>query len=266
MARIEPFSRILSSVKEKKCLPLLFEEDILGLRGNFCFVLHGWLILIDREHWQIYFDDVFHYLSRGLCDTSMFLFLWMSQWNDFCLHILTNRFFCFFIKIHHVFCVFIVSWIGKIDYLYIVHISISFLNWITTIEWIYWETHFILIAFFKSTNSFKRQLSSRRNNLKLLSNESTLWTIFWIIENGLAFIYRWSLDTVDLQRPDWICRSTFTTYHLISGKEISCLFTILRGNIFCKPLPPFGWSLWRFEVHLMTVLESEGMKFIEATI
>ena len=124
----------------------------------------------------------------------------------------------------------------------------------------------LLIVFFKSTNSFKRQLSSRRNNLKLLSNESTLWTIFWIIENGLAFIYSWSLDTVDLQRPYWICRSSFTTFHLISGKEISCLFTILRGNIFCKPLPPFGWSLRRFEVHLMTVLESEGMKFIEATI
>lgn len=88
----------------------------------------------------------------------------------------------------------------------------------------------LLIGFFKSTNSFKRQLSSRRNNVKLLSNESTLWTIFWIIENELAFIYHWSLDTVDLQRPDWICRSSFTTYRLISGKEISCLFTILRGN------------------------------------
>ena len=32
--------------------------------------------------------------------------------------------------------------------------------------------------FFKSTDSFRRQLSSRRNNLKLFFNECTLWTIF----------------------------------------------------------------------------------------
>ena len=78
--------------------------------------------------------------------------------------------------------------------------------------------------FFTSTNYFRRQLSSRRNNLKLLSSEFSLWTIFYIIENRLAFIHRWSLDIVDLQRLDWIWCSSFTTFHLTSGKEISSLF------------------------------------------
>ena len=78
--------------------------------------------------------------------------------------------------------------------------------------------------FFTSTNYFRRQLSSRRNNLKLLSSEFSLWTIFYTIENRLAFIHRRSLDIVDLQRLDWIWCSSFTTFHLTSGKEISSLF------------------------------------------
>ena len=121
------------------------------------------------------------------------------------------------------------------------------------------KLNFNSFFFFTSTNYFRRQLSSRRNNLKLLSSEFSLWTIFYIIENRLAFIH-----IVDLQRLDWIWCSSFTTFHLTSGKEISSLFK--KGNIFWKPRHPFGWSLWRFEVHLVTVLKSDGMKFIEAII
>ena len=82
--------------------------------------------------------------------------------------------FCFFINILLVRCH--LHWQ---DWRFsIVHIFISFLNCVTKIAWDYWETHFVIVFFFKSTDSFRRQLSSRRNNLKLFFNECTLWTIF----------------------------------------------------------------------------------------
>ena len=56
---------------------------------------------------------------------------------------------------------------------------------------------------------------------QLFSNESTLWTIFQRVENWLSFIHNWFLDTTDLQTPDWTCCSPLTTFHLISGMEIS---------------------------------------------
>ena len=46
----------------------------------------------------------------------------------------------------------------------------------------------------------RRQLSSRRNYLKLFSNESMLWSIFQIVENWLSFIHNWSIYVVDLHR------------------------------------------------------------------
>lgn len=61
------------------------------------------------------------------------------------------------------------------------------------------------IIFFKSTNSLRTQLSSRRNNLKLFSYETPLWSFLQILKNRLAFIHKWFLDIDDLQRPDWIC-------------------------------------------------------------
>ena len=187
----------------------------------------------------------------------------MSQWKDFCLHILTkngkNRLFLFH---QHTSC------------LLRLHCQLDWQDWLSLYcSYLYQfpelshqdclgvlgNSILIVFFFFTSTNYFRRQLSSRRNNLKLLSSEFSLWTIFYIIENRLAFIH-----IVDLQRLDWIWCSSFTTFHLTSGKEISSLFK--KGNIFWKPRHPFGWSLWRFEVHLVTVLKSDGMKFIEAII
>ena len=50
---------------------------------------------------------------------------------------------------------------------------------------------------FKSTNSFRRQLSSRWTNLKLFSNETTLWSIFQIVEYRLTLIHKWFFDIED---------------------------------------------------------------------
>ena len=95
----------------------------------------------------------------------------------------------------------------------------QFLELIPRIAWVYEETRFFL-GVFKLINSFRRQLSSRRNNLKLFSDETTLWSIFQVIENRLILIHQCSIDIIDLQRPDWICGSPLTTFQLSSSTEI----------------------------------------------
>ena len=173
----------------------------------------------------------------------------------------------------------------------------QFLELIPRIAWVYEETRFFL-GVFKLINSFRRQLSSRRNNLKLFSDETTLWSIFQVIENRLILIHQCSIDIIDLQRPDWICGSPLTTFQLSSSTEIchvlwgvdslfhqanrpwkshwtlhfnhlildgihrfiscqSCDLTIQSWNNFWKPLHSLCQSISLFEVHLLTVLESE---------
>ena len=91
-------SKTLSSSKEKKCLPLFFWRRY-SRSAWICLFCVAWLFNPNRskEVTQICFDDVHHCLSCGLCDTSMLLFLWMSQRKDFFLHILTkNGLFLFF--------------------------------------------------------------------------------------------------------------------------------------------------------------------------
>ena len=91
-------SKTLSSAKEKKCLPLFFWRRY-SRSAWICLFCVAWLFNPNRskEVTQICFDDVHHCLGCGLCDTSMLLFLWMSQRKDFFLHILTkNWLFLFF--------------------------------------------------------------------------------------------------------------------------------------------------------------------------
>ena len=119
--------------------------------------------------------------------------------------------FCFFINILLVCCVFVVSWIGKIADLFIVRVFLSFLNWFTRIAQVYWETNFNGF-FFQINEFFHESTKFQDEQSKPLLNESTLWTIFQIVENRLSFIHSWVLDSIDLQRPDWICGSALSTF------------------------------------------------------
>ena len=119
--------------------------------------------------------------------------------------------FCFLINI--LILVTVSWWSVDCSYLH------QFLELIPRIAWFYEETHFSL-GVFKLINSFRRQLSSRRNNLKLFSDEITLWSIFQVIENRLILIHQCSIDIIDLQRPDWIYVSPLTTFQLGSSIEI----------------------------------------------
>ena len=174
-------------MKEKKCLPLLVNEDILGLRRNFLFCV-SWLINPDWSKAMTFILMMYFTVWVVVCVIpACCFFLWMSQWKDFCLHILTkkgkNRLFLFFHQ--HTSC------------LLCLHCQLDWQDWLS----LYCS---YLYQFPESSHH--------------------LWTIFYIIENRLAFIHRWSLDIVDLQRLDWIWCSSFTTFHLTSGKEISSLF------------------------------------------
>ena len=99
-------------------------------------------------------------MSFCLYNTSMIAFSLMNvSMRNFFLHILTKKrmsqLFPFFINILLFCCVFIVSWIGKLDDLFVVHIFISFLNWFIRNAWVYWETHF---------NNFSNQRISSEDN------------------------------------------------------------------------------------------------------
>ena len=156
--------------KKKKCLPLFVEVDILGLSEIFCFVLHSCSIMIDQKNQ--YYTIIMKYfivwvvvcVIPACCffldeclneETSGGIFgKKKSEWID-CL--------CFFINILLVCCVFVVSWIGKIAVLFIVHVFLSFLidspGLLRSIEKL-----ISMVFFSKSTNSFTNQLSSRINN------------------------------------------------------------------------------------------------------
>ena len=196
--------------------------------------------------------------------------------------------FCFFINILLVCCVFVVSWIGKIADLFIVHVFLSFLNWFTRIAQVYWETNFNGF-FFQINEFFHESTKFQDEQSKPLLNEYTLWTIFQIVENWLSFIHSWVLDTIDLQKPDWICGSALSTFQFTRGVEYLLLqanrswirswtlhvnrlvfdsvdrflssqtghLTIQSQYNFWKPPHPFDWSLSLFVVNLFTVLESE---------
>lgn len=107
-----------------------------------CIVVQSWLIESS--------DKFISMMNFTIWVVVCLIFLWMFQWKDFCLHILTkkrkNRLFPFFHQ-HLVCCVFVVNRIGKIDDLFIFHIFISFLNCVTRIAWVYWETRFLIVFF-----------------------------------------------------------------------------------------------------------------------
>ena len=281
--------------KKKKCLPLFVEVDILGLSEIFCFVLHSCSIMIDQKNqyytiimnyfivWVVvcvipaccFFLDEFlnEETSRGIFGKKK------SEWID-C--------FCFFINILLVCCVSVVSWIGKIADLFIVHVFLSFLNWFIRIAQVYWETNFNGF-FFQINEFFYESTKFQDEQSKPLLNEYTLWTIFQIVENWLSFIHSWVLDTIDLQKPDWICGSALSTFQFTRGVEYLLLqanrswirswtlhvnrlvfdsvdrflssqtghLTIQSQYNFWKPPHPFDWSLSLFVVNLFTVLESE---------
>ena len=57
-----------------------------------------------------------------------------------------------------------------------------------------------------------------------ISDETTLWSILRIVENRLILIHKCSIDFEDFQRSHGICCSSFTSFQLINGKEISHSF------------------------------------------
>ena len=113
----------------------------------------------------------------------------------------------------------------------------------------------------------------RRNDLKLLSDETTLWSIFQGVKNRLAFIHKWFFNIEDLQRPDWICGSSLSTFPLTSGIEISHILwgvdlLFLQANwswIHCCQPP----SLWlHLQVYFQLILSlyySKPIQLLEAS-
>ena len=113
----------------------------------------------------------------------------------------------------------------------------------------------------------------RRNDLKLLSDETTLWSIFQGVKNRLAFIHKWFFNIEDLQRPDWICGSSLSTFPLTSGIEISHILwgvdlLFLQANwswINCCQPP----SLWlHLQVYFQLILSlyySKPIQLLEAS-
>ena len=81
---------------------------------------------------------------------------------------------------------------------------------------------------FFSTNSFWRQLSSKKNWLELFSSESSLRAVLQIVENWFTFINHWSLDILNLHWPYWISRSSLTTIQPARGIEISHILWMKR--------------------------------------
>ena len=150
--------------------------DVLGLREIFCFVLHGCTILIDRkQRHKIYFDKYFTVWVLSVqyqhdcffldeCLNEKFRFAYFDKKEN-------KSIVSVFIIILLVCCVFIVSWIGKIDDLFIVLIFIRFCC--GSIE------KLILIVFFQIYEFLQKTTQFQRNNLNLFSDETTRWFFFF---------------------------------------------------------------------------------------
>ena len=146
--------KTLSSVKEKKLSSIVFwrrySRSVWNCFVLCCMVVRSQVIGSSDTNLFWWFISLFELWSVWYQHVAFFMNVSMKR--------LLPAFFdkqekksivsCFFINIHLVCCVFVVSWIGKIDNLFIVHISISFLNWVTWTAWVYWETHFLMYFFF----------------------------------------------------------------------------------------------------------------------
>ena len=280
--------------KKKKCLPLFVEVDILGLSEIFCFVLHSCSIVIDQKNQ--YYTIIMEYfivwvvvcvipaccffLDECLNEETSGGIFGKKKVNESIVSVFSSTYFLFAasslsvgsarLRIFLLFMSFSVSWIDSPGLLRSIKKLIS-------------------MVFFQINEFFHESTKFQDEQSKPLLNEYTLWTIFQIVENWLSFIHSWVLDTIDLQRPDWICGSALSTFQFTRGVQYLLLqanrswlrswtlhinrlvfdsvnrflssqtghLTIQSQYNFWKPPHPFDWSLSLFVVNLFTVLESE---------
>ena len=194
---------MLIFIKKETVSSIIFRSGYSRHEWNFIFfVVHGITILIDRERWhKIYSDEVLHCLT-WICviPACCFFFdeclnketpgsiFWQKKENKSIVSF-------FFINILLGHCVLVFSWISKSDDL-LLFISLP-VSWIDSSGLLEAIKKLIFFFIFKSTNSFRRQLSSRWTNLKFFSNETTLWSIFQIVEYRLTLIHKWFFDIED---------------------------------------------------------------------
>ena len=195
--------KMLIFIKKETVSSIIFRSGYSRHEWNFIFfVVHGSTILIDRERWhKIYSDEVLHCLT-WICviPACCFFFdeclnketpgsiFWQKKENKSIVSF-------FFINILLGHCVLVFSWISKSDDL-LLFISLP-VSWIDSSGLLEAIKKLIFFFIFKSTNSFRRQLSSRWTNLKFFSNETTLWSIFQIVEYRLTLIHKWFFDIED---------------------------------------------------------------------
>ena len=148
--------------------------------------------------------------------------------------------FCFFNNI--LLCHFdlVVSWIVRIDDLLIVHIFISFFNWLVRIAQVYWETNFLLVFYCDSilchfsshhiTHEFMSRINLKNFWSSQWSTPISLWDlsrIFW----GERFS---SCESVcNINNCQCIIEDFLTSWEPLMGKEmkISLMTCIWRFNI-----------------------------------
>ena len=71
-----------------------------------------------------------------------------------------------------------------------------------------------------------------RDNEQFLMHEAALGTVAQIVENGLIRFGKRSFNTVNFQRPDWVCGSFYTALKLPGLVEITNLDK--RGENFFR--------------------------------
>ena len=193
---------MLIFIKRETVSSIIFRSGYSRHEWNFIFfVVHGSTILIDRERWhKIYSDEVLHCLT-WICviPACCFFFdeclnketpgsiFWQKKENKSIVSVFSSTY-----------SLVTASWcsvgLARVTIFYCSYLS-QFLELIHQDCLRLLRNSFFFI--FKSTNSFRRQLSSRWTNLKLFSNETTLWSIFQIVEYRLTLIHKWFFDIED---------------------------------------------------------------------